>query len=318
MPRTSSFRLAAKNIFITYSRCDVSKELCLEKLLDKFTNNQPSYVRVSSELHEDGTPHLHVLVQFADKFQTRDDRVFDLVCQQRSQVYHPNIQAARDARAVRDYISKYEDFCEWGTFKSSKIYRNQHECYTEAPEQETIEDFMNTIKEGDPKSYCIYYDRIKCNAEKLYSTPTQEYTSPFPLADNVPYELLDWANTNIKPMESRPNRLMSIIVEDPSRLGKTIWARSLGPHNYLCGHLDLNNKVYSNDVWYNVINDINPQYLKHYKEFIGAQGDWVSNCKYGKPVLIRGGIPAIMLCNPGPDSSYRDYLDRADKQALRD
>ena len=34
--------------------------------------------------------------------------------------------------------------------------------------------------------------------------------------------------------------------------------------------------------------------------------------------LIKGGIPAIILCNPGPDSSYRDYLDRADKQALRD
>ncbi|XP_027075940.1 uncharacterized protein [Coffea arabica] len=166
-----------KNIFITYSRCDISKELCLEKLLDKFTNNQPSYVRVSSEMHEDGTSHLQVLVQFVDKFQTRDDRVFDLVCQQRSQVYHPNIQAARDARAIRDYISKYGVFCEWGTFKS-------HECYTEALEQQTIEDFMNTIKQGDSKSYCIYYDRIKCNAEKLYSTPTQEYTSPFPLVNN--------------------------------------------------------------------------------------------------------------------------------------
>ncbi|CDP20985.1 unnamed protein product [Coffea canephora] len=129
---------------------------------------------------------------------------------------------------------------------------------------------MNTIKEGDPKSYCIYYDRIKCNAEKLYSTPTQEYTSPFPLADNVPYELLDWANTNIKPIESRPNRPMSIIVEGLSKLGKTIWDRSLDPHNYLCRHLDLNNKVYNNDAWYNIIDGINPHYLKHYKEFIGA------------------------------------------------
>nr|AAF04831.1 AL1 [Tomato yellow leaf curl China virus] len=96
-----------------------------------------------------------------------------------------------------------------------------------------------------------------------------------------------------------------------------MWARSLGPHNYLCGHLDLSPKVYSNDAWFNVIDDVDPHYLKHFKEFMGAQRDWQSNTKYGKPVQIKGGIPTIFLCNPGPNSSYKEYLEEEKNSALR-
>nr|AKE34116.1 AC1 [Okra enation leaf curl virus] len=96
-----------------------------------------------------------------------------------------------------------------------------------------------------------------------------------------------------------------------------MWARSIGPHNYLCGHLDLSPKVYSNDAWYNVIDDVDPHFLKHFKEFMGAQRDWQSNTKYGKPVQIKGGIPTIFLCNPGPNASYKEFLDEEKNSALK-
>jgi hypothetical protein len=75
--------------------------------------------------------------------------------------------------------------------------------------------------------------------------------------------------------------------------------------------LDFNAKTFSNDVEYNVIDDVNPKYLamKHWKELIGAQHDWQSNCKYSKPIFIKGGVPAIILCNPGEGSSYKDFLE---------
>ncbi|GAB4857117.1 hypothetical protein Ancab_015028 [Ancistrocladus abbreviatus] len=41
----------------------------------------------------------------------------------------------------------------------------------------------------------------------------------------------------LKPDVDRPQ---SLIIEGPSRVGKTAWARSLGKHNYLSGHLDFN------------------------------------------------------------------------------
>ncbi|ADW10637.1 replication-associated protein [Chino del tomate Amazonas virus] len=102
------------------------------------------------------------------------------------------------------------------------------------------------------------------------------------------------------PLRGRRDRLVSSSRVN-SRTGKTMWARALGPHTYLSGHLDFNGTVYSNQVEYTVIAAVAPHYLKlkHWKELIGSQKDWQSNCKYGKPVQIQGGIPSIVLCNPG-------------------
>ncbi|KAJ1440937.1 Geminivirus AL2 coat protein, MSV type [Sesbania bispinosa] len=138
---------------------------------------------------------------------------------------------------------------------------------------------------------------------------------------DVPAELRLWLESELNldgVSAARLIRPKSIIVEGHSRTGKTQWARSLGRHNYLCGHLDFNSRCYSNDVVYNVIDDISPNYLKmkHWKELLGAQQNWKTNCKYGKPVLIKGGIPSIILCNPGPESSYHDFLEKAENNGL--
>ena len=109
---------------------------------------------------------------------------------------------------------------------------------------------------------------------------------------------------------------MSIIIEGPSRTGKTCWVRSLNPqaHNYNAGHIDLAH--HCDNAWYNVLDDVNPRFLKHWKEFLGAQRDWSSNCKYAKPRKIKGGIPTIVLWNPGLNSSYHDYLSALDRENL--
>lgn len=112
----------------------------------------------------------------------------------------------------------------------------------------------------------------------------------------------------------RPYRTISLILEGPSKTGKTLWARSLGPHNYYMGHMDLGN--HDDDAWYNVIDDINPHFLKHWREFIGGQHNWQSNCKYSKPKKIKGGVPSIILCNDGPDSSYKEYLQNPLRRSL--
>ncbi|KAK8575145.1 hypothetical protein V6N13_033620 [Hibiscus sabdariffa] len=105
----------------------------------------------------------------------------------------------------------------------------------------------------------------------------------------------DWVMENIKDAAARPWRPISLVIEGESRIGKTLWARSLGPHNYLCRHLDLCAKTFTNDAWYDVIDDVDPYFVKHFKEFMGAQRDWKSNTKYGKPVQIKGRIPTIFL-----------------------
>lgn len=109
--------------------------------------------------------------------------------------------------------------------------------------------------------------------------------------------------------ENKPDRPLSLVIEGPTRTGKTAWARSLGRHNYYCGGVDFS--MYDQYALYNIIDDIPFQYLPCKKELLGAQKDFTVNEKYRKKNKIKGGIPSIVLCNE--DMSYKIAIDRDEK-----
>lgn len=99
-----AFRFSARNVFLTYPRCLLTKDtlvMGLKGFIDK-KGLKISFLCVAQESHKDGTPHFHVMVCFADnkKFDTRNPRVFDI------EGYHPNIRSVRSLQAVRDYLLK--------------------------------------------------------------------------------------------------------------------------------------------------------------------------------------------------------------------
>lgn len=63
---TMVFRISAKNLYLTYPKCDISPTDCLQQLKDKFPNNTFTH-SICQEDHEDGTVHLHVLLCFVQK-----------------------------------------------------------------------------------------------------------------------------------------------------------------------------------------------------------------------------------------------------------
>nr|ATI96922.1 replication-associated protein [Tomato yellow leaf curl virus] len=322
MPRL--FKIYAKNYFLTYPNCSLSKEEALSQLKNLETPTNKKYIKVCRELHENGEPHLHVLIQFEGKYQCKNQRFFDLVSPNRSAHFHPNIQAAKSSTDVKTYVEKDGDFIDFGVFQiDSRSARggqqSANDAYAEALNSSSKSEALNILKEKAPKDYILQFHNLSSNLDRIFSLPLEVYVSPFLSSsfNQVPDELKKWVAENVVSSAGRPWRPISIVMEGDSRTGKTMWARSLGPHNYLCGHLDLSPKVYSNDVWYNVIDDVDPHYLKHFKEFMGAQRDWQSNTKYGKPIQIKGGIPTIFLCNPGPTSSYREYLDEEKNISLK-
>nr|QCT23842.1 AC1 [Sweet potato leaf curl Hubei virus] len=322
MPTPNRFPIDAKNYFLTYPQCSLSKEEALSQIQNINTPVNKKFIKICRELHEDGSPHLHVLLQFEGKFQCKNNRLFDLVSPTRSAHFHPNIQGAKSSSDVKSYIDKDGDTLEWGEFQidgrsARGGQQSANDAYAAALNAGSKSEALRIIRELAPRDFTLQYHNLSSNYERIFAPPTQPYVHPFSSSAFVlPSVLLDWANNNVGCSAAGPDRPMSLILEGPSRVGKTVWARSLGPHNYLCGHLDLSPKVYSNDAWYNVIDDVNPHYLKHFKEFIGAQKNWQSNCKYGKPVQIKGGIPAIVLCNPGEGSSYKSYLEKTENYAL--
>ncbi|UOL65622.1 replication-associated protein [Tomato leaf curl Hsinchu virus] len=318
------FTINAKNYFLTYPQCPLSKEEALSQLLNISTPTNKKFIKICRELHEDGSPHLHVLIQFEGKYKCQNNRFFDLVSPTRSAHFHPNIQGAKSSSDVKKYVEKDGDTAEWGEFQidgrsARGGQQSANDAYAQAINSGSKLLALNVIKELAPKDYVLQFHNLNANLDKIFAPPVEVFNCPFLSSsfDQVPKEIECWVADNIKDAAARPWRPISIVIEGESRTGKTMWARSLGPHNYLCGHLDLSPRVYNNDAWYNVIDDVDPHYLKHFKEFMGAQRDWQSNTKYGKPIQIKGGIPTIFLCNPGPTSSYKEYLDEERNTALK-
>jgi len=101
------FRLSAKKVFLTYARCEESKADLLTHL--KSFGLLVRYV-VAREKHkpteEDPEPHhhLHAVLDFSSKIDTRDERFFDF------RGHHPNIQKCRSYENSATYAMKDGDF----------------------------------------------------------------------------------------------------------------------------------------------------------------------------------------------------------------
>nr|QEM22663.1 replication-association [Squash leaf curl Yunnan virus] len=325
MPRKNQFQVKAKNIFLTFPKCPIPKEHMLELLRNISCPSDKLFIRVSQEKHQDGSLHIHALIQFKGKCQFRNPRHFDVTHPNTSTQYHPNFQGAKSSSDVKSYIEKDGDYIDWGQFQidgrsARGGQQTANDAAAEALNAGSKEAALNIIREKLPKDYIFQFHNLNSNLDRIFAPPLEVFVCPFLSSsfDQVPGELEEWVSENVKDDAARPWRPKSIVIEGDSRTGKTMWARSLQRHNYLCGHLDLSPKVYSNEAWYNVIDDVDPHYLKHFKEFMGAQRDWQSNTKYGKPIQIKGGIPTIFLCNPGPTSSYKEYLNEDKNSALKE
>nr|AGD98610.1 replication-associated protein [Sida yellow blotch virus] len=327
MPPPKPFKINAKNYFLTYPQCSLTKEEALSQLLNLSIPTNKKFIKIARELHEDGQPHLHVLIQFEGKFQCKNNRFFDLVSPTRSAHFHPNVQGAKSSSDVKSYVEKDGDTIEWGEFQidgrsARGGCQTVNDTYAKALNAASAEEALQIIKEEQPQHFFLQHHNMMANAARIFQKAPEPWALPFHLSSftNVPDEMQEWADDYFgRGAVARPERPISLIVEGDSRTGKTMWARALGPHNYLSGHLDFNSRVYSDDAEYNVIDDVTPHYLKlkHWKELIGAQKEWQSNCKYGKPRKIKGGIPSIVLCNLGEGASYKEYLDKEENASLR-
>nr|AIG55111.1 replication-associated protein [Dioscorea alata]AIG55171.1 replication-associated protein [Dioscorea alata] len=336
---TKRFRLSAKNFFLTYPECSLSKDDALTQLLAIPLPTNKKFIRVTREFHEDGNPHIHVLLQLEGKAQITNQRIFDLRHLHSSRCFHPNIQSVKSCSDVKAYVEKDGDYTDWGEFQIDSRYSRggTHDLltrYAGASNATSVQELLQIIKEKDPRSFSLQYHNIRANAERIFARPVAMFRSNWAYSSfHVTQGIQQWLVTNFdensaaRPFENNIfilkeniDRPISLILEGPSRTGKTEWARSLGPHNYICGYMDFNPHTFRNDVMYNIIDNIAPRdlKLKHWKQLIGAERDWQSKYKYGKkPVQIIGGIPAIILCNPGSDSSYSEFLDKRENISLR-
>lgn len=105
------FRMSGKSFFLTYPQCKLTREEAHEAILSLGTYD---YFMCSREYHEDGHPHLHMLVVYPKKKDISNERYFDILG------YHGDYRTARSNDSVREYIMKTDDKpLEYGIFDSN-------------------------------------------------------------------------------------------------------------------------------------------------------------------------------------------------------
>lgn len=101
-------------------------------------------------------------------------------------------------------------------------------------------------------------------------------------------------------------RGQSLILWGPSRMGKTIWARSLGNHAYFGGLFNLDTDL--EGVQYAVFDDLQGgfEFFHSYKFWLGHQWEANISDKYRAKKTIQWGRPSIFIMNDHPETQKVD------------
>lgn len=287
-----SFRLNARNLFLTYPRCG-AKSLCFEFLKDKFSDCL-EYLLVAEETHESGEPHLHCVIALSRKVDYKNPRCLDF------EDWHGDYKAARDLDASITYCRKEDsDPLTWGDIPTGRRGRT----WDVARGAESFDSFMDAVAELDYKSYVIFHDKIESFARKKFKPVANAYVDPFNDTWIANTALDGWALENVTNwLPSISVRPKSLILIGDSRLGKTAWARKHGEHVYYNGFWNVAKlDCLGPDTKYIVWDDLHNWESFNYKQWLGGQWEFDVTGKYRAPRTIRAwGRPSIVCCNELP------------------
>lgn len=102
--KNQRFRLQGKKFLLTYPQCDVKKEVAVARLKLKWPTQMMGYV-VCEEAHQDGTPHLHVFIQFKDKQTFCGENYMDFIAEK-----HGNYKGVTSVRGSINYCIKGSNY----------------------------------------------------------------------------------------------------------------------------------------------------------------------------------------------------------------
>lgn len=187
------FRLQSKKLFLTYPQCDLDKADAANLLKDILGPFDPSYIVVSSELHEDGSPHLHAFIVLTKKYDTRNPNSLDL------NGFHGNYQAARDAVNVRSYVIKDDDFYEIGSWDLQQKKRSRDSVFADAFAAASRQEAEEILRTEAPRDYAMGHSNISRCLDSIFKPPRTTYTgrqlSDFD-TNLVPQPFWDWHSAN--------------------------------------------------------------------------------------------------------------------------
>lgn len=307
-----SFRISAKNLFLTYPQCPLSPEIATGLLRDLFSRQDPVYVLVSSETHEDDTLHLHALVCLSKRKESTSANFADLTVQS-GVTYHGNYQTARNIQHVKKYVLKNPV----DTF----VFGAEEDVFGPgAPSKEKVNARLaRKIVSGKPLVSLIskpkYQPYLLTNLSKVkyfqitVATLFSKAPLPFPKihTDLSPLacSVLRWMGLNLFE-DSRPLRTKNLYLYSPPGCGKTT----------LCHILSRSLKTYFPSTGEKYFDGLeNDHDLIVFDEFCGGQPlSLMNQILDGQECILpqryqclrkTKNIPVIILSNVSPFECYK-------------
>ena len=308
---STSFRLQAKNLFLTYPKCNVEPSICLENIKKKFGEDL-LWAVVGQETHADGDLHLHCAIALNRKLRTRDPRFCDELTGKHGDYLAMKSQVGSVTYVTKDgnYVShgiNVKEFLANGKMKKSTrmavtVYQHGIEACNKIDPGFTL---MHLKRLADYKNWCDIQELKTLKPEGKFQATTAS-------SNMSVMEVVGWLNDNI--LCDRQFKQEQLYIYSPPNMGKTSLInklRELGIRVY-----DMSKEKfycsYDNGLYDLIVLD----------EFKGQKcitelNQWLDGSQFPvprkglAPIVKKENLPIIICSNYSVEQAYRNSTQEA-------
>lgn len=272
------FKFDSTSFFLTYPQSDFENQYVIDKINSIC---QLEWARVCRESHQDGQPHTHIVGKFTKRFQSRNERVFDIDGR------HPNIQPIRSIPRAIAYVSKDGDYLDFGTVPQKQAKRSWADIVEAAkgPEVQWLQ--------------VVHEERVSMHVCKRLREIVQSESVDLVVYDGRPIA---------ESLSQVPTEFTSIQICGPAGIGKTGWAMLWMPRPCLLAkHID-SLRCFRPGYHQSILfDDCDFKHLPRSTQLMlcDFENQVQIHCRYGV-AYIPERIPRAFLCNPGEEPFISD------------
>lgn len=311
-----AFRLAAKNLYLTFPQCTRTKEYLINSI-KTFFNDNLVYAVVAHELHKDGTDHLHALVSLKERYESRNPNCLDILANK-----HGNYQTARSTIKVMEYITKDGDYVSEGVDPEEflELARNKKSTKSAIIARKIIDgDEVKDIIEEYP-GYAMINLAKMIKFKQFVSTMSKKPEEEWGGVDEMDYwpaeaqTIVRWLNKNI--MKPRKFKQKQLYVQGPTGVGKTTMINNLEKYCrvYYLPYEEFYDYYMDGEYDLIVIDEFKGQKKVTFLNKL-LEGSNMPMPQKGQQTMKTDNLPVIILSNYHPDNAYKN-IDYHAMQAL--
>lgn len=301
--KEKKFRMNAKQFMLTFAQCDVKKEVAVERIEQKFGDSLKGYV-VAEEKHKDGSPHLHIFLQFTEKKNFKTCSCFDFITEQ-----HGEYETARSLSGAVNYCIKEGNYLSKG-IDLDKVKKVKKGKLSDSIAKRIHDgDTISQIAETEP-GFCMinkrkiedYASWVQCERSKKnkidWIAPSLEGLTDGNL------KIAEWLSKNIR--QTRAFKAPQLYIHGPRNLGKTSlieWLeKSLSVY-----HMPMTEEfydLYADDFDIVVLDEFKGQKtIQFLNQFL--QGSAMPIRKKGSQAMKYKNLPVVILSNYSLSECYQ-------------